>query len=125
MKPLNVLCRMFGVRPCEYVSLAKLQNSIEGEFGIKVLSLEPLDHHRKGLVLQMAGKFSEYELLWEFDKIKLGVFCNGRRWLAYQGSPCLENEWMRSLGTIRQLELVTKEDAQRVSQQVMHNLRKQ
>jgi hypothetical protein len=116
---------MFGVRPVEYVALAKLQNSIEDEFGIKVLSLKPLGHHRKGLVLQMAGKFAEYELLWEHGGLKLGVFANGKRWLAYQGSPSVENEWLRLLQTIRQLELVVKAGSQRVSQQVMRQLTKE
>jgi len=124
-KELTVLCKMFGVRACEYICLAKLQNSIEDEHGIKVLSLEPLDHHRQGLVLEMAGKSAEYSLRWESGRIKVGVFCNGKRWLAFQGSPSVENEWLRLLQTFRQLEVVAKEDAQRVSKEVMRQLTKE
>ena len=50
------------------------------------------------------------------------MFCNGKRWLAYQGNPSVENEWIRLLQTIRQLELVVKEDARRVRKHVMRKL---
>ena len=37
----------------EYTALAKFQNAAEDRFKVKALNLEPLDHQRSGLTLQM------------------------------------------------------------------------
>jgi hypothetical protein len=95
------LYRSKGVPNREYASMCRFSNSIEDGFGVKTVGLRELDHGRKGLVLEMAGKHCSYELQWENGMMVLGRFYQGRREMLYRGSPSVESEWNRMLDAVR------------------------
>jgi hypothetical protein len=78
MKPLGVTMP-FAVPDREYAALAKFLNAAEDQFEVKMLSLQPLDHKRSGLVLEMGAKNCSYELRWENSVMTLGRCYRGKR----------------------------------------------
>ena len=85
-------------------SMCRFQNAIEDEHGIKMLAIKPLDHNRKGLVLEMASRNCSYELLWVNGLVTLGRFYRGQRQMVYRGSPSVESEWNRMRDAVRSCE---------------------
>lgn len=108
----------YGVPSREYASMCRFQNSIEDAFGVKMVGLKALDHGRKGLVLEMAGKNCSYELQWENGMIVLGRFYQGMRQMLYKGSPAVEYEWTKLFHVVRDCEMRMKAESPRLTMDV-------
>jgi hypothetical protein len=121
MKLFADISHRFGIPYWQYVLLARFENSIQDELGIKLLSLHELEGYHKGLTLGFAGQ-GEYELRIERGTMMLGRFWNGRREKVFEGSPAIEAEWSRLLGIVRHCEVKRKEDVHQLNRQVMMNL---
>jgi hypothetical protein len=99
MKPLGVTMP-FAVPDRQYLATAKFLNAVENECGVKMAGLQPLDHHRSGLTLEMTGKNCSYELHWQNGMMTLGRSYQGKRERVFQGPPSVEANglkcWLQS-----------------------------
>jgi hypothetical protein len=116
MKPLGVTMP-FAVPDREYIALAKFLNAVENECGVKMAGLQPLDHNRSGLMLEMTGKNCSYELHWQNGimtlgrVLTLGRVYQGKRERVFQGSPSVEANWSKMLAAVRGCEQRMKAEA--------------
>jgi len=111
MKPLGVTMP-FAVPDREYVALAKFLNAAEDQFGVKMHSVQPLDHQRSGLVLQLGAKNCSYELRWENGTMVLGRCYQGKRERVFKGNPSAEGDWAKMQAAVRGCEQRMKAQAQ-------------
>ena len=101
----------FRVADREYLALAKFMNAAEDQHGIKMAGLQPLDHQRPGLNLQLSGG---YELQWQNGTVMLGrCHSDGRRERLFQGSAAVESTWAKILDVMRSQEQKVKAEANR------------
>jgi hypothetical protein len=101
----------FSVPDREYIALAKFLNAAQDQCEVKTLSLQPLDHQRPGLTLEMSGG---YELHWENGAVTLGrCHPRGKRERLFQGSPSVEATWAKMLDVMRSQEQKVKLEANR------------
>jgi hypothetical protein len=100
----------FKVPDREYLALAKFLNAAESQSKVKALNLEPLDHQRSGLKLEMSGG---YELQWQNGTVMLGRCHSGKREQLFKGSPSVESTWAKMLEVIRSQEEKVKLEANR------------
>jgi hypothetical protein len=108
MKPLGVTMP-FRVADREYLALAKFMNAAEDQFKVKALNLQPLDHRRSGLTLQMSGG---YELQWQNGTVLLGrCHSGGKREQLFRGSAAVESTWAKMLEVMRSQEEKVKLEA--------------
>src|SRR6516165_3278508 len=107
MKPLGVTMP-FRVADREYLALAKFMNAAEDQFKVKALNLQPLDHQRSGLTLQMSGG---YELQWQNGTVMLGRCHSGKREQLFRGSAAVESTWAKMLDVMRSQEEKVKLEA--------------
>ena len=88
----------FRVADREYLALAKFMNAAEDQHGIKMAGLQPLDHQRPGLNLQLSGG---YELQWQNGTVLLGRCHSGKREQLFRGSAAVESTWAKMLDVMR------------------------
>ena len=98
----------FRVADREYLALAKFMNAAEDQFKVKALNLQPLDHQRCGLTLQMSGG---YELQWQNGTVLLGRCHSGKREQLFRGSAAVESTWTKMLDVMRSQEEKVKLEA--------------
>jgi hypothetical protein len=110
MKPLGVTMP-FAVPDREYRALAKFMNAAEDQFAVKCAALQPLDHQRSGLTLQMSGKNCSYELQWQNGTVMLGRCHSGKREQLFRGSAAVESTWAKMLEVMRSQEEKVKLEA--------------
>ena len=104
----------FAVPDREYRALAKFMNAAEDQFKVKALNLQPLDHQRSGLTLQLSGKNCSYELHWQNGTVMLGrCHSDGRREQLFRGSPAVESTWTKMLEVMRSQAEKVKLEADR------------
>jgi hypothetical protein len=94
----------FAVPDREYISLAKFLNAAQDQCEVKMLSLQPLDHQRSGLVLQLGAKNCSYQLRWENGMMTLAQCYQGKKQRVFQGSPSVEASWAKMLAAVRGCE---------------------
>jgi hypothetical protein len=97
MKPLG-FTMPFAVADREYLALAGFLNAAESRFEVKALNLEPLEHQRPGLNLQMSGG---YELQWQNGTVLLGRCHQGKKERLFQGPAAVESTWAKMLDVMR------------------------
>ena len=100
----------FRVADREYLALAKFMNAAEDQFKVKALNLQPLDHQRSGLTLQMSGG---YELQWQNGTVMLGRCHSGKREQLFRGSAAVESTWAKMLDVMRSQAEKVKLEADR------------
>jgi hypothetical protein len=108
MKPLGVTMP-FRVADREYLALTKFMNAVEDQHGIKMAGLQPLDHQRSGLTLQLSGG---YELHWQNGTVLLGrCHADGKREQLFRGAAAVESTWAKMLEVMRSQEEKVKLEA--------------
>jgi hypothetical protein len=110
MKPLGVTMP-FAVADREYVAMLRFLNAAEDQHGIKMSALQPLDHQRSGLTLELSGG---YELQWQGGMVLLGRCHQGKREQLFKGSPAVEATWAKMLDVMRSQEQKVKVEANRI-----------
>ena len=88
----------FSVPDREYLALTKFMSAAEDQFKVKALNLQPLDHQRCGLNLQMSGG---YELQWQNGTVMLGRCHSGKREQLFRGPAAVESTWAKMLDVMR------------------------
>ena len=88
----------FAVPDREYLALGKFLAAAEDQFAVKCAALQPLDHQRCGLTLQMSGG---YELQWQNGTVLLGRCHSGKREQLFRGSAAVESTWAKMLEVMR------------------------
>ena len=101
----------FAVPDREYLALGKFLAAAEDQFAVKCAALQPLDHNRSGLTLEMSGKNCSYELRWENSTVMLGRCHSGKREQLFRGSPAVESTWTKMLDVMRSQEQKVKLEA--------------
>jgi hypothetical protein len=92
----------FAVPDREYLALGKFLAAAEDQFAVKCAALQPLDHQRSGLTLQMSGKNCFYELQWQNGTVMLGrCHSGGKREQLFRGSAAVEATWAKMLEVMR------------------------